>query len=264
MNRRQRGSAVASAVCLLALTGCGHAVAGFRASGTPSISPSPSGRVTPTQAPVPPGLDVGGLAVVGAKSAWLTVGTPPVLKFTDDEGQTWQTDVSVQSLETRLPPGKTWQAAPGFFLDRNNLWLGFDTGGQSGDVEVLRTTDGGQTWTSSALPTTEFSIYLPVLEQVRLLDATRGWAVLDSATTGCDLGTGHLLITNDGGSTWHVSPLPAPCGQVFLNGSGSGWFERKGALPQGRQGTGCGQPQMTVHRGRHPPSRMRDVDPRRM
>lgn len=75
------------------------------------------------------------------------------------------------------------------FLDVNNGWS------VGGNGEILRTVDGGQTWSKVASGVTAS------LNSVRFADAKNGWIVGNY---------GALLRTTDGGATWALQPVPSP------------------------------------------------------
>lgn len=84
---------------------------------------------------------------------------------------------------TRLTSGSVESLEAIFMLDATTGWV-VGTGGT-----ILRTTDGGTTWTLQTSGTTVD------LNGVHFLDASTGWVVGDH---------GLVLATSDGGATWHV------------------------------------------------------------
>src|SRR5262249_17025874 len=119
--------------------------------------------------------------VVGSNS----VGTSGVLMHTINGGATW-TDQIRQVTEIELMGV--------FFTDANT---GTAVGGDARSISsrgtpvILRTTDGGTTWTRQESGTNEN------IEGVFFLDADTGIAVTKGAAYG-----GSVLRTTDGGATW--------------------------------------------------------------
>ena len=99
-----------------------------------------------------------------------------------DEGASWQTMYSGQRYLSSLScsgPNNVWAAA----------------GGVSGNSTLVRTTDGGATWTQLPSPTgTSFT------RAIAFVDALHGWAVGDCWA---------VYATSDGGLSWSPQTLPA-------------------------------------------------------
>lgn len=125
----------------------------------------------------------------------------PLLLTTADGGRTWR------AIRPSLPAGAA-AAWTGLRFDFVSPSVGYAltdadfTMGPTGIGDVLRTTDGGRTWTASTLPGGT---------------ATGGLAFL-SATTGFATGSsaaclGAIWETTDGGATWRM--LPATCSTAF-------------------------------------------------
>ncbi|MDH0863005.1 YCF48-related protein [Mitsuaria sp. GD03876] len=87
------------------------------------------------------------------------------------------------------------------FVDANNGW----SVGEQGTI--LRTTDGGKTWTSQA------SGVKSTLTAVTFFDASNGWAVGEF---------GAVLRTTDGGKTWALQPAPSQLGNLTIQADGPG------------------------------------------
>ncbi|MFT5524555.1 MAG: photosystem II stability/assembly factor-like uncharacterized protein/TolA-binding protein, partial [Pirellulaceae bacterium] len=86
-----------------------------------------------------------------------------------------------------------------FFADPQNGWA---VGGWTHPYThkstgvILRTKDGGRSWTSVA------GLNLPALSKVKFFDANRGWAVGNNSTTY----TSGVFRTSDGGRSWASLP----------------------------------------------------------
>lgn len=101
--------------------------------------------------------------------------TVPAVFATGNGGLLWST----QSLPEGAPVPLDIQ-----FVDAHRGWL-VGTDDEVGEGWLLRTTDGGSTWSRVTLPRDD------ALYAVHFLDATRGWAGGDG-----------LWATGDGGATW--------------------------------------------------------------
>jgi photosystem II stability/assembly factor-like uncharacterized protein len=104
-------------------------------------------------------------------------GTASVLLATSDGGTTW---------DAQTPAGLKGDLASVSFVDDQHGWLGTDDG------HVLRTTNGGLTWTTSRLEK-DF-----VQFQVDFVDGLHGWAQGDD---------GKLWHTSNGGASWTLVHL---------------------------------------------------------
>jgi len=108
--------------------------------------------------------------------------------------------------------GKTWTelkdaAGKGAPFAINDIWfvderIGWAAGGNQENNEediLLRTTDGGKTWTRVQTGTAQF------LRAVQFIDANRGWVVGMTIDAVDELpGPSKILATVDGGRTWKV------------------------------------------------------------
>ncbi len=115
----------------------------------------------------------------------------PVLAGTNDNGATWhyhcaRDRASAQSV---------------FFIDDVHGWATADEGGDDARDRLIATTDGGGTWTATAL-----SSRSPIMRNVFFLDNRHGWVVGDE---GIDGSPPMLARTADGGTTWSQHDLPA-------------------------------------------------------
>src|SRR5262249_55805194 len=100
---------------------------------------------------------------------------------------------------------------------------------------ILRTTDGGQSWTEKLIELPGFQI--PTLNAIHFISPDVGWAV------GADSGqTGIIIGTTDGGSSWSATRLPhkeIPT-TVFFVDANNGFIG--GATPPPGEDEGAGGP----------------------
>jgi photosystem II stability/assembly factor-like uncharacterized protein len=111
-----------------------------------------------------------------ADHGW-AVGWSGTILRTTDGGKTWQ------HIKTGAA---NWSLATVRFFDANNGWAA----GFSG--QLLRTTDGGLTWTAQKSPTQAW------LTSVATDGAKRIWLAADD----------NLLVSEDGGQNWKLTPVP--------------------------------------------------------
>ena len=179
-------------------------------AGTGTIRSTSDGGATWTAACLPESTDgyVVALAVRGDR-AW-AAGTPregggAFLLRSTDAGSTW-TDVA-------LPPGANSLKDITFPDDDHGWAVGQHTqtdpayGPQYGDgALLLRTTDGGVTWTLAHAFDPDVAAGL---NRLSFSDPRHGWAVGQTRTN-----TPALLATADGGDTWEPRSLPAGVREV--------------------------------------------------
>ena len=136
------------------------------------------------------------------------------------------------------------QGDPVNAIDLVDANLGFAVGGQSylyngtfGGGMVLRTTDGGATWTTVA--------HTPhPLRSVCFVSPSLGWAVCGSDVLGS--GAGEVMKTADGGTSWtaQAAGTQEPLAAVCFTDARNGW------AVGGRDFDGYGEPtQVIVHTG---------------
>jgi photosystem II stability/assembly factor-like uncharacterized protein len=137
----------------------------------------------------------------------------PVVYRTEDGGATWKegkVDGKVPAVDLRRV----------FFVDAQNGWIvGGDTDDDLESGLLLRTTDGGATWTQVPVDTKQ------TLTDVFFVDAQRGWlvgATEDDASGGA--GPSQILATDDGGATWRPqAKVPASLYAVRFADASHGW-----------------------------------------
>jgi photosystem II stability/assembly factor-like uncharacterized protein len=133
------------------------------------------------------------LFFLNSKIGWL--GGRRLLR-TADGGASWQ--------EGRLPAdvGATFRDL--FFLDADHGWA---ITWKENTSTLIRTDDGGRTWSETP---TQPSATAGLLDAVRFLSPTAGVTFrgsLDSGGSGSPP-TAEMLITSDGGVSWHTHRLP--------------------------------------------------------
>ncbi len=146
----------------------------------------------------------------GAGWAW----TSARLWWSGDVGAAWQ-----ERTPTALASGAIRGA---FFLDANRGWLAAQALA-TGELQILRTQDGGLTWSVSALPDAQGDL----AERggnlsLDFIDAQTGWASVRLQTSAA-FSEGRLFRTLDGGQTWTGFTLPAGGEVTFLDAS-RGWL----------------------------------------
>jgi len=126
------------------------------------------------------------------------------------------TDAGISWSSITLPVVTQQKAIPGpiFFLNDHLGWMSLSgiSGGTFQDNDLLRSTDGGQSWSrlhatlpAPLLPRTRSPGYITSLS---FLDETTGWVTGSSYSRE----TSWIYMTNDGGNTWQEQQLPSPQG----------------------------------------------------
>ena len=186
-NKRFR-PAVRLAASLLILLG---SLAGLGAA-------SKTSQAIPFALPAASGLRA--FQVVSVGSGWVLIGGS--LYWTSTAGREWR------QLSPPIAGADEIRAI--WFADGSVGWMlaGGPPGTGAATFELIRTSDGGQTWQpmSLALPADVASLAGEMY--IQFLDAQTGWLVVKQATSSLfSLGT--LFRTTDGGQTWQRLPLPA-------------------------------------------------------
>src|SRR5438093_4204052 len=208
--------------------------------------------------------------MVSASTGWSWVDSATLWRTTDG-GAHW-TNVSPPSPPGRLSP----YTDTAYLLDTSHAWVAESSPGADGGagpyVTTFRTTDGGRTWHEGApiggqspnlffidqnhgwllLPTQGTSASLYSTDDaglhwnftssapwtVRPTSVGRSTITFTSLTTGWISG-GNLMVTHDGGVTWHVQPLPVTLSTGSYVGSptffdlqrGITWFDPQPTAP---------------------------------
>lgn len=131
------------------------------------------------------------------------VRTRGTLLWTSDGGDSWR---------EITPPGMGDVAYRDvFFLDANLGWVATSAGSagvqESIPIQVLRTQDGGGTWSSNELVATLKLGAVTGPRNLEFVDPLHGWLSVDQTLT-MNSSAADLYRTSDGGVTWERSTLP--------------------------------------------------------
>jgi photosystem II stability/assembly factor-like uncharacterized protein len=237
--KRRNGQIVAGIVALLiAAAGVGGGLYAFRAasgvkpgvnpnpSSSPSVAPTPS-ETGPVDQGAPPASVSGPLQFVDDQHGWMVDGDGQILA-TVDGGKNWILQASgpsnikeIQFVDERhgwgVGDGGLIQTTDGGthwvtwsnqslstvqFVTPKIGWAVEAAGGPNGVGAIMKTVDGGLTWTKSG----------PEVNTVCFSSDNLGWAA------GPHEGGIGLFRTEDAGATWKEFPLPMPGGDY------TGWL----------------------------------------
>ena len=176
---------------------------------------------TPTSTPTPPPHQaLGAIQMMDTTTGWAGAADHHILRTTDG-GTSWQ-DVTPAYAHSAQAVGDVEE-----FLSASLAWVAIAPANGTPPTQVYRTTDGGQTWQMSTVPTTS------QLGQLTFLDPQHGWLL-----AGIQAAAGPKAVdvfrTSDGGKTWtnvstasptYWSPGALPPGAewlTFLDAS-TGW-----------------------------------------
>lgn len=138
----------------------------------------------------------------------------PVRRTTD--GRTWQ------DIGDRLPAAQEGEgafAASGTCVATHGSKLGWISTGAAPASRVLRTTDGGDTWTAHAVPTVQGTAQSGAFS-VAFRDAKHG--ILGAGDLQQQGATQNIAVSSDGGASWTLAtPTPFP-GALFGLAYGKG------------------------------------------
>jgi len=123
------------------------------------------------------------------QSAWMAL-SPPLLYSTVDGGKSWLLLGSPATQNASCTPGSNLD-----FVSPTTGWLNVGCGDPNAPAEALVTRDGGSTWNMQLIASTPCGNCQP-----RFIDAMNGWYL--------DPNTPLLMMTTDGGQTWHRHGLP--------------------------------------------------------
>ncbi|MEW5987159.1 MAG: glycoside hydrolase domain-containing protein [Chloroflexota bacterium] len=140
------------------------------------------------------------------------------------DGRLWRTAGGDWAGKTpNLPDGGTLYAA--HFVDGQTGWVAAARPGgpdQGATVDILHTTDAGQTWASSQLANaTPPYNPAPAALYLHFVDRQTGWLVSKLATSS-NFSMGRLFRTEDGGRTWTELSIPVGEAVRFVDAQ-TGW-----------------------------------------
>ena len=203
------------------------------------VRPSLGAPNAPARLPAPATYQLAGVDFVSPATGWFVATFDSgrfALLHTGDAGRTWNRQlagetnqrgvymrffdsthgvlalVGNQALTFRTSDGgRTWSSRPTInssayvqsvtFIDPRRAWLLVRSTVNPGDVQLLRTDDGGTTWTNLGSPAAaDDQPY-----RVQFTDTAVGW--LDTVSL-----KPHAYKTIDGGVSWTQVALPAPAG----------------------------------------------------
>ncbi len=121
------------------------------------------------------------VSFIDANQGWMLPMSKDYLYFTDDGGETWTSHFPNPDISTNSILDIS-------FINENLGW-GVSQNYYNGKVTIFKTADGGQSWSN-------ILINIPILFDIKFIDANNGWAV------GYSPGEYVLFSTNDGGQTW--------------------------------------------------------------
>jgi photosystem II stability/assembly factor-like uncharacterized protein len=131
------------------------------------------------------------------------------LFLTKDNGAVW-TDITPHGLSLNGVAG----ACQIFFLDSTHGWIGAGTWDPDGLTLLLRTQDGGKTWTQLAFVRSAYDeLTSAAPSSLQFLDPKHGWFLWRKEGSAA-VNFGLLLATSDGGATWTELPEPPSGGPM--------------------------------------------------
>jgi photosystem II stability/assembly factor-like uncharacterized protein len=152
---------------------------------------------------------------------WTPVAVPLVTNFRDaffvDENTGWVVGGPTGSetvdpvIMKTINGGASWDTETPTFTPRTMFFVDADSGCVAGGADLLRTTDGGVTWTPyDAAPRSWFGCLF-------FVGSLRGWA------TG---GQGYIATTEDGGKTWtpQNSGTDRNISEIYFVDANTGWY----------------------------------------
>ncbi len=144
---------------------------------------------------------------VSASVGW-AVGKVGVILHTSDGGESWEPQGAGETLGISMASVSFADESPVLSGDEGVGWAITEQGSL-----VLKTEDGGETWSRQRFPTND------ARSDMLFLDAARGWATTSS---------GGVYRTEDGGESWNPQPRPdtdARLGTtgVFFLDENTGW-----------------------------------------
>jgi photosystem II stability/assembly factor-like uncharacterized protein len=141
-----------------------------------------------------------------SRHGWLAMADPNgsyEVRFTDDGGSTWNRGMQTSSGAIVGLDAANSQTAWAMTRDGGSC-----SSSTCGKYELLRTQDGGVTWTSLGNPKPSTgNCSIGALYGLLFASPTRGWLALNLGAGGV-AAPGGLLQTEDGGKTWRCTNTP--------------------------------------------------------
>jgi len=219
--RRYRRTALGATTVVVVVVGAGFVAGGGRSAAPPARSTGhPSGGALATRhaaASAPtgvPGTTVLSIGRAGSEIAWALNGKD--FFVTTNGGRSWRNATPPSLADQEV--GDRFEAATGFGPD--DLWMAAQdvigvppfsqsVNGSDRGAEILRSTDGGRTWTTSILPGCLQRCGGDI--SLSFVDALHGFAADGPGPSNST----YLFSTSDGGATWSpVSTMSLPKGGV--------------------------------------------------
>ena len=167
---------------------------------------SDGGRTWQTQLRGRPGL--GSLRFASAKHGWIASGRGDPrggtdVLVTDDGGVSWARSFAATDGVPDIDAASERQA---WILTRDGA---FCTASNCSAYELLRTTDGGTTWSTLGNPKESSTCSGGQLAGPLFASPSIGWFGITLGAGGVNVGHGGTMRTSDGGRTWDCKPFPA-------------------------------------------------------
>lgn len=143
--------------------------------------------------------------LVSSTQGWAIQGSR--LMWTEDTGASWN-DITPAQTTTGYP-------LSAYFLDSSRGWVLVDSDG----LTMMKTVDGGSTWTESRLPVLESG---GTVRSMGFSDELNGWVQIQ-LTSSSNFSLGVLLRTLDGGANWVRIDLPTS-GEMTFSDPFTGWL----------------------------------------
>ncbi|MDP9320610.1 MAG: hypothetical protein M3P16_05910 [Chloroflexota bacterium] len=153
-----------------------------------------------------PGL--GPVRFASARRGWIASGRAGDVRavdvlVTNDGGMTWRESFSASEGVITIDAASEGEA---WILTRDG---GFCTSSSCSKYELLRTVDGGATWSSLGNPKEAATCSGGHLEGPLFASPRVGWFGIGLGAGGVAVGRGGTMRTTDGGKTWDCKPFPA-------------------------------------------------------
>lgn len=148
--------------------------------------------------------DLRDIAFLDVNRGWAVGGQGLILR-TSDGGATWTTQAS--------PCGRFLDSID--FADEDHGWIAGGSYTLSGPPWVfrangcvVRTTDGGDSWSNAASPYYEYAT------DIHFVDTLQGWLITEYVNNSTYKTIPGIYATSDGGNTWARQPIPVSSGAL--------------------------------------------------